>query len=141
MANTITVKCRRLIGGSGEGEALVSKEAINFYLCDHEDGVLLEKNHHLKGRSFAHKVVVLPTGKGSSVVQLDGLFQMMEKKNLPAALIVIDPEPVLVSSVYVVEVPMVDRMETDPYTLIEDGDHVKVDADNQTVTITKKAAV
>ena len=139
MAETFTVKCRKLIEGSGEGEALVSREAINFYLCDPENGVLLEKNHHLKGRSFAHKVVVLPAGKGSSVVQLDGLFQMMEKKNLPKALIVVDPDPVLVSSVYVVEVPMVDRMEIDPYSIIEDGDRVRVDADNQTVTVIKKA--
>ncbi|GHV38118.1 hypothetical protein FACS1894187_16420 [Synergistales bacterium] len=137
-ASSTVVKCRKLIGGVSEGEAIVSKEAINFYLCDPENGVLLEKNHHLKGKSFAHKVVVLPTGKGSSVVQLDGLFQMMEKKNLPKALIVIDPEPVLVSSVYVVNIPLVDRLETDPYSLIEDGDWVKVDADNQTVTITKK---
>jgi predicted aconitase with swiveling domain len=135
---TKTLKCRKLIGGCAEGEAIVSREAINFYLCDPENGVLLEKNHHLKGRSFAHKVVLLPTGKGSSVVQLDGLFQMMEKKNLPKALIVIDPEPVLVSSVYVVDVPMVDRLEEDPYSLIEDGDWVKVDADNQIVTVEKK---
>jgi predicted aconitase with swiveling domain len=133
-----TVKCRKLIGGVGEGEALVSREAINFYLCDPSNGVLLEKNHHLKGKSFANKVVVLPTGKGSSVVQLDGLFQMMEKKNLPKALIVIEPEPVLVSSVYVVNVPMVDQAEADPYEFIEDGDWVKVDSDNQTITVTKK---
>lgn len=132
------IKCRKLIGGVGEGEALVSKEAVNFYLCDPETGVLLEKNHHLKGKSFAHKVLVLPAGKGSSVVQLDGLFQMMEKKNLPRALIVIDPDPVLVSSVYVVNVPMVDRTEKSPYDIIKDGDWVKVDSDSQTVTITKQ---
>jgi predicted aconitase with swiveling domain len=131
------VKCRKLIGGCAEGEAIVSREAINFNLCDPANGELLEKNHHLKGKSFANKVIVLPTGKGSSVVQLDGLYQMMEKRNLPKALIVIDPEPVLVSSVYVVNVPLVDRLETDPYSLIEDGDWVKVDADNQLVSVTK----
>ncbi|MDR1623071.1 MAG: DUF126 domain-containing protein [Synergistaceae bacterium] len=135
---TRTVKCRKLIGGCAEGEAIVSREAINFYLCDPATGELLEKNHHLKGKSFARKVVVLPTGKGSSVVQLDGLYQMLEKNNLPKAIIVIDPEPVLVSSVYVVNVPMVDKMEDDPYTLIEDGDWVKVDADSQIVTVAEK---
>lgn len=138
MSESRTVKCRKLIGGSGAGEAIVSREAINFYLCEPDTGILVEKNHHLKGQSFAHKVVVMPTGKGSSVVQLDGLFQMMERKNLPKAIIVIDPEPVLVSSVYVVDVPMVDSLEVDPYALIEDGDWVEVDADQQTVTITKK---
>ena len=131
-------KCRKLIGGVGEGEALVSREAINFYLCDPESGILLEKNHHLKGKSFANKVVILPAGKGSSVVQLDGLFQMKEKKNLPKALIVIAPDPVLISSAYVVNVPVVDNVESDPYQLIEDGDWVKVDSDNEKISVTKK---
>ena len=132
------MKCRKLIGGVGEGEALVSREAINFYLCDPASGVLLEKNHHLKGESFANKVLVLPAGKGSSVVQLDGLFQMKEKKNLPKALIVINPDPVLISSAYVVDVPLVDSAESDPYQLIQDGDWVKVDSDNGTISVTKK---
>ncbi len=138
-ANSMTVGCRKLIGGCAEGEAIVSREAVCFYLCDPETGELLDKNHHLKGKSLANKVLLLTSGKGSSVVQLDGLYQMKEKGNLPLAMIVRDAEPVLVSSVYVVEVPLVDRVEQDPYELIEDGDWVKVDADNQRITVTKKA--
>lgn len=134
----ITVGCRKLIGGCAEGEAIVSREAICFYLCDPETGELLDKNHHLKGKSLANKVLLLTSGKGSSVVQLDGLYQMKEKGNLPLAMIVQDAEPVLVSSVYVVEIPLVDRVEQDPYELIEDGDWVKVDAENQRIIVTKK---
>lgn len=137
--NLMTIGCRKLIGGCAEGEAIVSREAICFYLCDPETGELLDKNHHLKGKSLANKVLLLTSGKGSSVVQLDGLYQMKEKGNLPLAMIVRDAEPVLVSSVYVVEVPLVDRVEQDPYELIEDGDWVKVDAENQRITVTKKA--
>ncbi len=135
--NVHSLRCRSLIKGKAEGEAIVSNEAICFYLCDPETGELLDKNHHLKGRSLAKKVLLLTSGKGSSVVQLDGLYQMKEKDNLPLAMIVRDPEPVLVSSVYVVGVPLVDRVEQDPYQVIEDGDWVEVDADNGKIVITK----
>lgn len=133
---TRTLSCRCLIGGYAEGEALVSREAVNFYLCDPKTGILLEKNHHLKGCSFSHKIVLMPTGKGSSVVQLDGLFQMKERGTLPKGLIVLNPEPVLVSSVYVVDIPMVDRLEEDPFSVIEDGDWIRIDADEQKVYVT-----
>ena len=136
--NVMKLKCRGLITGTAEGEAIVSKEAICFYLCDPQNGELLDKNHHLKGRSLARKVLLLTSGKGSSVVQLDGLYQMKEQDNLPLALIVRDPEPVLVSSVYVVGIPLVDRVEKDPYQVIEDGDWVKVDGDKGEIIITKK---
>jgi hypothetical protein len=137
--NEIRLGCRKLIGGCAEGEAIVSREAICFYLCDPETGELLDKNHHLKGKSLANKVLLLTAGKGSSVVQLDGLFQMKEKGKLPLAMIVMDADPVLVSSVYVVEVPLVDRVEKDPYAIIEDGDWVRVDADNECVVVKKKS--
>jgi len=34
----------------------------------------------------------------------------------------------------------VDRMEADPYEVIEDGDHVEVDAERGEVRVRKKAA-
>jgi len=139
MNSAKTFKCRTLVGGYTEGEAIVSREAICFYLCDPATGELLDKNHHLRGESLAKKVLVLPSGKGSSVVQLDGLFQMKEKNNLPLGMIVIDAEPVLVSSVYVVETPMVDRVEEDPYSIIKDGDWVVIDGEKELITVTKRS--
>jgi hypothetical protein len=137
-SRTKTLKCRTLVNGRAEGEAIVSREAVCFYLCDPETGELLDKNHHLKGQSLANKILLLTSGKGSSVVQLDGLFQMKEKNNLPLGIIVMDAEPVLVSSVYVVEIPLVDRVEEDPYTVIKDGDWVEINGENETITIKKR---
>lgn len=137
-SRTKTLKCRTLVNGRAEGEAIVSREAVCFYLCDPETGELLDKNHHLKGQSLANKILLLTSGKGSSVVQLDGLFQMKEKNNLPLGIIVMDAEPVLVSSVYVVEIPLVDRVEEDPYTVIKDGDWVEINGENETITIEKR---
>ena len=52
-------RCRSIVKGSGEGEAIVSREAMCFYLCDPETGTVIEKNHPLQGRSIAGKVLVL----------------------------------------------------------------------------------
>jgi hypothetical protein len=57
------------------------------------------------------------------------------KGNLPAAIIVKDTEPVLVSSAVVVDAIMVDRMETDPFEAIRDGDFVTVDAESESIEV------
>ncbi len=135
-AETRSYKCRSIVKGSGSGEALVSREPMCFYLCDPSTGTVIEKNHPLKGRSIAGKVLVLQSGKGSSVVQVDGFYQLWVKGNLPAAIIVRETEPVLVSSAVVVDAVMVDRLEEDPFTIIKDGDRVEVDSVNGIVRVT-----
>ena len=135
---TKTYGCRGIVHGSGKGEALVSRDAMCFYLTDPKTGTVIERNHAIQGKSIAGKVLVLKSGKGSSVVQVDGFYQLWVKDNLPAAIILIDTEPVIVSSAVVVGATMVDRMDADPYEAIEDGDYVEVDADAGTVTVTKR---
>lgn len=130
------IKCRSIIPGHAEGEALVSAEPLCFYLCDPESGIVLDKNHCLKGKSVAGKILIIKSGKGSSVVQLDGLYQLKEKNNLPGAIIIINAEPVIVSSAYVVNLPMVDKLEISPYDAIKDGDHVVIDAGNDEGIVT-----
>ena len=80
---------------------------------------------------------MLESGKGSSVVQADGFYQLWVRNNLPAAIIINVPEPVIVSSAVMVGSTMVDRLEKDPYEVIEDGDYVEVDADAQEVRVWK----
>ena len=135
---TRTYRCRCIVKGKGSGEAIVSREPMCFYLCDPETGTVIEKNHPLQGKSLAGKVLVLQSGKGSSVVQVDGFYQLWVKGNLPAAIIVRETEPVLVSSAVVVDAVMVDRMEMDPFEAIRDGDYVEVDADSETVRVARR---
>ena len=131
-------KCRKIVKGSASGEALVSTDAMCFYLTDPETGTVIERNHAIHGKSIANKILVLKSGKGSSVFQVDGFYQLWVKNNLPAAIILIDTEPVIVSSAVMVGCTMVDKMETDPYMAIEEGDHVEVNADKCEITVTKK---
>ena len=133
-------KCRKIVKGCAGGEAVVSRDAMCFYLTDPETGEVIERNHAIHGKSIANKILVLKSGKGSSVVQVDGFYQLWVKHNLPAAIILVETEPVIVSAAVMVECTMVDRMEADPYEVIEDGDHVEVDAEKGEVRVRKKAA-
>jgi predicted aconitase with swiveling domain len=133
-----SLKCHRVIGGRGEGEALVSHEPICFYLTDPKTGVVREKTHELTGKNIANKVLIFPSGKASSVVQIDGLFKLASHGLAPKAMIVKDVETVLIVSAFIAKVPLVDRLERDPFDTIHNGDLVTVDADKGMVTVVSR---
>jgi predicted aconitase with swiveling domain len=133
-----SLKCHKIIGGCGEGEALVSHEPLCFYLTDPKTGVIREKTHELAGKNVANRVLVFPSGKASSVVQIDGLFKLASNNLAPKAMIVKDVETVLVVSAFIAKVPLVDKLEQDPFEAISTGDFVKVDADKSIITITRQ---
>jgi hypothetical protein len=135
----ITLGCHRIVTGYGDGEALVSRDPICFYLADPKSGVIRERGHQLLGKSVAGKVLIFPTGKASSAVQMDGLRKLMLNNATPKAMIVTDVEPVLVSAAALLKIPLVDRLEKDPFEIIQTGDLVKVDATNAVVTVVKPA--
>ena len=127
--------CHRISEGVGESEAIISKDEIMFYLVRPSDGIVLEKAHDLEGRSVAGKVIVFPGGKGSSVVQSDGLYQMLMKNNQPAAMIIEHAETVLAAGAIIMEIPMVDKVDPEFYSVVKDGDRIRVDATNGTIEI------
>jgi len=132
------LKCHRIVGGYGEGKALVSHEPICFYLTDPKTGVVRERAHELSGKSVANKVLVFPSGKASSVVQIDGLFKLASNNLAPKAMIVKDVETVLIVSAVIAKVPLVDRLEKDPFVTIHTGDLVKVDAEKSLITVIRE---
>ena len=127
--------CHKIAEGVGEGELIISKDEIMFYLVKPETGEVLEKAHDIEGKSVAKKVIIFPGGKGSSVVQSDGLFQLMMHKNQPAAMVIQHPETVLVAGAIIMEIPLVDQVDPEFYKTVKDGDCVRVDANNGTITI------
>lgn len=75
--------CHKLSEGVVEGEVLISQDDICYYLVDPATGNVIESGHDIEGQSVAQKILVFPGGKGSSVVQADGLFQLLMKKMPP----------------------------------------------------------
>lgn len=131
-------KCHKISEGTAQGEILISKDDIMFYLIDPKTGVMIEKGHSLEGKSVSGKILVFPGGKGSSVVQADGMYQLAVKNNAPKAMIIQNPETVLVASAIIMEMPMVDRVETEFYETVNDGDIVMVNSDTGEITLIER---
>ena len=133
--STKTFKCEHIVAGKTSGPALVSNEAVCFYLIEPETGVVVEHKHVLEGRSMAGTVLVAHAGKGSSVVQMDGLFKIAMKGKNPVAVILHHPDPVFVSALLVMEIPSVFNVDEEFYECVRDGDKITVDADNGIISI------
>ena len=61
--------------------------------------------HALEGVSVKDKILVFPGGKGSSVVQMDGLYKLELNGAAPLGFIVREPDTVLVSTAIIMEYP------------------------------------
>jgi predicted aconitase with swiveling domain len=127
--------CHKISEGKVSGEALISREEILFYFTDPETGQIVENGHCLQGRSVAGKILIFPGGKGSSSVQVDGLYRLLKTGNAPRGMIVERPDTILVTSAIIMEIPLVDRVEPEFYEAIRDGEQVELDADDGRVTI------
>ncbi|MBQ6361662.1 MAG: aromatic amino acid lyase [Lachnospiraceae bacterium] len=130
--------CRKISPGHVTAEAVCSKEEILFYHADFEAGIITEKGHDLEGKSISGKIVVFPGGKGSSVVQADGLYNLVQNSKAPVGFIVRFLDTVLVSTAVVMEIPMVWKVDDSFWSEIQDGDLVKLDADHECVTIIRQ---
>ena len=124
------IRCRKISEGKVDGEVIVSKDSVCFYLVEPETGVVVEKNHDIEGKSIAGKILVMPSGKGSSVVQADGLYKLAQNDKAPKAMIIEHADTVLVTGAIIMEIPMVHKVEDKFYKTVIDGDVVSLDADN-----------
>lgn len=127
--------CHTISPGKAEGEALISKDPILFYHTDFTTGIFREPGHALEGKCIAQKILIFPGGKGSSVVQADGMYKLDMAKLAPAGLIVSCLDTVLVSSAIIMEVPMVNDVDPGFYEAVQPGDQIRLDATNGRVCI------
>ena len=129
-----TYHCSQITKGKVDSApALVSKDAICFYLVEPETGVVKERNHDAFGKSVVGKVLIMPSGKGSSVVQLDGLYKLMMRNNGPAAIVVQEADTVLVAAAAAMEMPMVHRVDPEFFTDVESGMNIALDVEQGTI--------
>jgi len=131
--------CHKISEGKATGEILISTDDFCFYLVDPATGVVIEKNHCLEGVSIANKILIFPNGKGSSVVQADGMYQLKMKNTEPKAMIVANPDTTLVASAIIMETPMVDKAAPAFYQSVKNGDLVEVDATAGVLTLLKRS--
>ena len=130
MAHLHQMQGRIIRAGQAAGQALVSPAPIGFLGgVDPDTGIVLEPGHPLQGQSVAGKVLVFPTGKGSTV----GSYTILRLKRnacAPAAIINSESEAIVAVGAIISDIPMVDHVDI---AAIRDGDWVQVDGERVTV--------
>jgi predicted aconitase with swiveling domain len=121
-----TLKGRIIKEGRARGMALVSPEPIGFLGgVDPETGLVVEKGHPLEGQSVDGRVLVFPTGKGSTVGSYT-LYRLAKKGLAPAAIINAQSEPIVAVGAIISEIPMVDQVDIGQITT---GDQVSIEGE------------
>jgi predicted aconitase with swiveling domain len=124
MPDSIVLQGRVIKAGRAEGLALVSRAPIGFLGgVDPDTGVVLEPGHPLQGQSMAGKVLVFPTGKGSTVGSYT-ILRLGRGGHGPVAIVNAESEAIVAVGAIITDIPMVDRIDI---SVIHDGDWVVVE--------------
>jgi len=120
------LKGRVIKYGKAEGEALVSGAPIGFLGgVDPDTGLFIEKGHPLEGKNIKGKILVFPTGKGSTVGSYT-LYRMKKKGVAPLAIINEECEPIVAVGAIISEIPCVDRIDI---RQIKDGSRLRMEGE------------
>ena len=128
------------MAGQGSGPALVAKMPVNFTAAvstlsnaiPGRKGVINDRLHDLYGRDMKGTVMVFPACIGSTFTGMV-LLELMRGGYAPAALVVQEADPLLVSGVVLAEVwfdagvPVVEYRGADLFDQVKTGDAVSVD--------------
>jgi len=124
---------RRVMGGTAEGEALVSADPVSFYGgVDPETGCVTEPGHCCCGENISGRVFVFPTGKGSTVGSYV-IYRMKKLGTAPAAIVNVETEAIIATGCVISDIPLVDKLDGDPLEAITTGMRVRVNGDDGTV--------
>ena len=105
------LKGRIISKGKVQDEALVTSEPISFYGgVDPNTGEVIEKGHELQGKSVKGKILVFPTGKGSTVGSYT-LYRLKKKGAAPAGIINMECETVVAVGAIISDIPCVDKID------------------------------
>ena len=114
---------RIIYEGQAAGTALVSRQGISFFGgVDPESGIVVEKGHELEGLSIAGKILVFPTGKGSTVGSYT-IYRLKRNRHAPAAIVNRECETITAVGCIIAEIPCLDRVEIDA---IQTGDRIQL---------------
>jgi len=102
---------RKIYKGITEAEAIVTKEGISFYGgVDPDSGKVVEVGHELEGQTISGKILVFPSGKGSTVGSYT-MYRMMKNKTAPAAIINKEIDTIIAVGCIISEIPCVDKID------------------------------
>ncbi|MEN6290882.1 MAG: DUF126 domain-containing protein, partial [Methanobacterium sp.] len=113
------INCRKISKGHARGEVIVTNDSISFLGgVDPKTGVIIDSQHELYGKKISGKILVIPSGKGSTVGSYV-IFQMAKNKTAPSAIISLKAEPIIATGAIMAEIPMVDQPDADILNILK----------------------
>ncbi len=101
---------RVIYEGSAQGQVLKTQMGISFFGgVDPETGLVVERGHELEGQSICGKVLVFPTGKGSTVGSYT-LYRLKKAGKAPVAILNAECETITAVGCIIAEIPCVDQV-------------------------------
>jgi len=126
------LKGRKIYKGIAEGEAIVTKDGISFYGgVDPDTGKVVEVGHELEGQSITGKILVFPTGKGSTVGSYT-LYRMKKNNTAPVAIVNEQIDTIIAVGCIISEIPCVDKIDVNE---IKTGQKIVVNGSEGTVEV------
>jgi uncharacterized protein len=123
---------RSIYGGCAEGEALTTTMGISFFGgVDPETGTVVERGHELEGQSISGKILVFPTGKGSTVGSYT-LYRLKKAGKAPLAIINSECEPITAVGCIISEIPCVDKITIE---FINTGIYLMIDGNKGSIEL------
>ena len=123
---------RRIYKGVAKAEAIVTKDGISFYGgVDPDTGIVVEVGHDLEGQSITGKVLIFPTGKGSTVGSYT-MYRMKKNNMAPAAIVNEEIDTIIAVGCIISEIPCVDKIDIN---CIKTGQKVIVNGSKGTVEV------
>jgi predicted aconitase with swiveling domain len=131
----VILRGRKVVGGTVEGEALVSADPVSFYGgVDPDTGIITEPGHACCGKCITGKVFVFPTGKGSTVGSYV-IYRMKKQGTAPAAIVNVETEAILATGCVIASIPLVDKLDADPVKTLKTGMKLRVIGDKGAIEV------
>jgi len=131
---------RTLVSGSARGQALRLDEPLSLWGgMDPTTGKVIERRHPQAGEELAGRVVLMPSGRGSSSSS-SVLAEAVRAGTAPAAVVLLEPDTivalgaVVAAELYGRRVPVV-VLDEAAYGAIRTGDEVVVEAENEKASV------
>ena len=123
---------RKIYKGTAEGEAIVTKDGISFYGgVDPDSGQVVEVGHELEGKTISGKVLIFPTGKGSTVGSYT-IYRMKKNNTAPVAIVNKQIDTIVAVGCIISEIPCVDQIDIDK---IQTGQKIMVNGSEGTIEV------
>lgn len=128
------LKGKKVKEGRAEGEALVCHEDFSFSSADSKTGIVIEKGHAIEGQSLAGKVLVIPTGTGSTGGSYS-IYEMAKIGSAPKAILAEKADEITATGAIMGNIPMIHGFDGNPMEAIKTGDRIELDAEEGIVEI------